>query len=50
MTEQLADSDLARVEREEGLVAKGLAASATTLFGNFVSEPRLFGATIRTRF
>lgn len=26
MTEQLADSDLARVEREEGLVAKGLAA------------------------
>ncbi|MGL4542493.1 MAG: TonB-dependent receptor, partial [Polymorphobacter sp.] len=34
----------------QGLVAKGLSASATTLFGNFVSEPRLFGATIRTRF
>lgn len=34
----------------QGLVAKGLAASATTLFGNFVSEPRLFGATVRTRF
>ena len=34
----------------QGLVAKGLAASATSLFGNFVSEPRLFGATIRTRF
>jgi iron complex outermembrane recepter protein len=34
----------------QGLVAKGLAASATTLFGNFPAEPRLFGATIRTKF
>jgi iron complex outermembrane recepter protein len=33
-----------------GLVQQGLQPTATTLFGSFLSEPRTYGVTVRTRF
>jgi iron complex outermembrane recepter protein len=32
------------------LVANGSAASASTLYGNFLGEPRTFGVTVKTKF